>query len=272
MAVRTTRSERYQGGKGRKIALSPFPRAVILCAGEGRRLLPLTATCPKPLLSVAGRPALDYALELCRFHGLTEIAINLHHCPQAIPEHLGDGAAFGLHIRYSYEEVLLGSAGALEPLRDFLDRPFFVLYGDVLTNMDLTAMWKYHRRRGGMGTMALYRVPDPERCGLVELDPDGRVRRFEEKPARPSGNLANAGIYVLEPEVLDYLPEKRPCDFGQDFFPLLLRSGVALYGYPLAPEEYLIDIGTPENLARAREEWPAIWDAGPFRRADAAFP
>lgn len=245
------------------------PRAVILCAGEGRRLLPFTATCPKPLLPVGGRPALDYTLELCRFHGLTEIAINLHHCPQAIPEHLGDGTAWGLRIRYSYEEVLLGSAGALEPLRDFLDRPFFVLYGDVLTNMDLTAMREYHCRHGGMGTLALYRVPDPQRCGLVELDAAGRLRSFVEKPDRPSGNLANAGIYLLEPEALDHLPPQRPYDFGQDFFPHLLRSGVALYGYPLSPEEYLIDIGTPENLARAQEEWPAVWAAGPFRRSDA---
>ncbi len=243
------------------------PRAVILCAGEGRRLLPLTATCPKPLLPVGGRPALDYTLELCRYHGLAEVAINLHHCPQAIPEHLGDGAAFGLRLRYSYEEVLLGSAGALEPLRDFLDRPFFVLYGDVLTNMDLTAMLKYHRWHGGIGTVALYRVPDPERCGLVELDADGRLQCFEEKPAQPFGNLANAGIYVFEPEVLDNLPEKRPCDFGQDFFPYLLRSGAVLYGYPLSPEEYLIDIGTPENLHRARTEWPAVWAAGPVRRS-----
>lgn len=251
----------------RRNTISP-PRAVILCAGEGRRLLPLTATCPKPLLPVGGRPALDYTLELCRFHGLGEIAINLHHCPQAIPGHLGNGSAHGLHIRYSYEEVLLGSAGALEPLRDFLDRPFFVLYGDVLTNMDLTAIQRTHRRQGGMGTVALYRVPDPERCGLVELDAAGRLRRFVEKPARPFGNLANAGVYLLEPEVLDYLPSQRPCDFGQDLFPHLLRSGIVLYGYTLSPEEYLIDIGTPENLARAQAEWPAVWAAGPVRRSD----
>jgi NDP-sugar pyrophosphorylase family protein len=247
--------------------LHSVPRAVILCAGEGRRLLPLTARCPKPLLPVGGRPALDYTLELCRFHGLREVAINLHHCPQAIPAHLGDGAAWGLHIRYSYEHILLGSAGALEPLRDFLDRTFFVLYGDVLTNLDLTAMLACHRRHGGVGTVALYHVPDPQRCGLVELDPAGRLRSFVEKPARPSGNLANAGIYILEPEVLDVLPPRRPCDFGQDFFPHLLRSGMALYGYLLAPEEYLIDIGTPENLARARAEWPAVWATGPIRRS-----
>ncbi|MGB9724254.1 MAG: nucleotidyltransferase family protein [Chloroflexia bacterium] len=253
-------------------ASSAFPRAVILCAGEGRRLRPLTARLPKPLLPVGGRPALDYTLELCRFHGLTEIAINLHHRPQAIPEHLGDGAAWGLHIRYSYEPVLLGSAGALEPLRDFLDRPFFVLYGDVLTNLDLTAMHTYHRRRGGMGTVALYRVPDPQRCGIVELEADGRLRTFVEKPAQPFGDLANAGIYLLEPEVLEALPQKRPCDFGQDLFPHLLRLGIALYGYRLSPAEYLIDIGTPENLARARAEWPAVWAAGPFRRPDVESP
>ncbi len=242
------------------------PRAVILCAGQGRRLFPLTANCPKPLLPVGGRPALDYTLELCRFHGIVEIAINLHHCPQAILQHLGDGHAFGLYIHYSYEPELLGSAGALKPLRDFLERTFFVLYGDVLTNMDLAAMLAYHRRHGGVGTVALYRVPDPQRCGLVELDAAGRLRRFVEKPAQPFGDLANAGIYILEPKILAYLPEQGPCDFGQDLFPQLLRSGVALYGYPLEAGEYLVDIGTPENLERARQEWPAIWVAGPIRR------
>ncbi len=242
------------------------PRAVVLCAGEGRRLYPLTADRPKPMLPVGGRPALAYLLELCRFHGVGEVAVNLHHCPQAIPDHFGDGSALGLRLLYSPEEVLLGSAGALRPLRAFLDRTFFVLYGDVLTNMDLAALLATHRRCGGLGTVALYRVPDPLRCGLVQTGPAGRIERFVEKPAQAFTDLANAGVYVLEPAVLAHLPDDIPCDFGRDLFPLLLQAGVALYGHALAPQEYLLDIGTPENYARARREWPAVWAAGPARR------
>jgi NDP-sugar pyrophosphorylase family protein len=220
------------------------------------------------MLPVGGRPALAYLLDLCRFHGANEVAINLHHCPQAIPDHFGDGRSLGVRLLYSPEETLLGSAGALHPLRAFLDRTFFVLYGDVLTNMDLAALLQHHRRQGGLGTVALYRVPDPGRCGLVETDPAGRIQRFVEKPAHVFTDLANAGVYVLDPAVLDYLPEDVPYDFGRDFFPRLLQAGVPLYGHPLRPEEYLLDIGTPENYARAQRDWPAIWAAGPARRLD----
>jgi mannose-1-phosphate guanylyltransferase len=243
-------------------------RVVLLCAGEGRRMHPLTLACPKPMLTIGGRPAIDYLLELCRFHGLGEVAINLHHCPEVIPAHLGDGSAFGMALCYSPEESLLGSAGALGPLADFLDRPFFVLYGDVLTNMDLTAMADFHRRHGGQGTVALYRVPDPERCGLVDTESTGRIHRFVEKPAPGEvfTNLVNAGVYLLEPTVLAHLPATVPYDFGRDFFPHLLAAGVPLYGYPLRDDEYLLDFGTPENHARAQAEWPAVWSRGPIRR------
>lgn len=229
---------------------------------------PLTRTCPKPMLEVGGRPALDYLLDLCRAHGVREVAINLHHCPDVIPAHLGDGSALGMAIHYSREPVLLGSAGALRPLQGFLDRPFFVLYGDVLTNMDLSAMARCHRAHGGLGTIALYRVPDPERCGIVETDAAGRINRFVEKPApgQVFSDLANAGVYLLEPAVLPHLPAAVPCDFGRDFFPRLLAAGLPLYGYPLRADEYLLDIGTPENYARAQAEWPAVWSAGFTRR------
>jgi len=229
---------------------------------------PLTRSCPKPMLQVGGRPALDYLLDLCRAHGIREVAINLHHCPEAIPAYMGDGQAHGMVIHYSSEPVLLGSAGALRPLKSFLDRPFFVLYGDVLTTMDLTAMARFHHAHGGLGTIALYRVPDPERCGVVETDAMGRIGRFIEKPApgQVFTNLVNAGIYLLEPAILAHLPDTVPYDFGRDFFPHLLTAGVPLYGYPLLEDEYLLDIGTPENFAQAQKEWPAVWATGPVHR------
>ena len=222
------------------------------------------------MLPVGGRPALDYLLELCHGHGVRQVAINLHHCPESVPAHLGDGTARGMALRYSREEVLLGSAGALRPLAAFFDRPFFVLYGDVLTNMDLTAMGRFHREHGGLGTVAIYRVPDPERCGVVDIDAGHRIHRFVEKPAPGTvfTDLVNAGVYLLEPVILSYLPADVPYDFGRDFFPHLLAAGVRLYGYPLRADEYLLDIGTPENYARAQEEWPAVWAAGLPRRQD----
>jgi NDP-sugar pyrophosphorylase family protein len=229
---------------------------------------PLTLSCPKPMLQVGGRPALNYLLDLCRAHDVREVAINLHHCAEAIPAHLGDGSALDMAVHYSREPVLLGSAGALRPLRSFLDRPFFVLYGDILTTLDLSAMARFHHTHGGLGTIALYRVPDPERCGLIETAAAGRIVRFVEKPApgQVFTNLVNAGVYLLDPAVLAHLPETMPYDFGRDFFPRLLAAGVPLYGYPLRDDEYLLDIGTPENYARAQEEWPAVWAAGPVRR------
>jgi mannose-1-phosphate guanylyltransferase/phosphomannomutase len=134
--------------------------------------------------------------------------------------------------------------------------------------MDLTAMSHFHRAHGGLGTVALYRVPDPARCGVVETDATGRISRFIEKPApgQVFTNLVNAGVYLLEPTILAHLPDTIPYDFGHDFFPRLLAAGFPLYGYPLRYDEYLLDIGTPETFARAQIEWPTVWAAGPVRR------
>ncbi len=222
-------------------------KALLLAAGEGTRLRPLTLQRPKPMLPLGGRPILEYLVDLLRCHAVREIAINLHYKPEAIVDYFGDGSRFGVSITYSMETQLLGSAGAAKHLDWFFNEPFLVLYGDVLADIDLTALVDEHLEHRGLGTLALYEVEDPTRCGVVKLDDQQRITRFVEKPpadAIPS-NLANAGIYVLEPAILDYVTPGTVSDFGQDVFPAALERGAALYGS--RPSGYLLDIGSPER-------------------------
>ena len=240
-------------------------RALILAAGEGSRLRPLTLDRPKPMLPMGGRPLLEHSIQLLRRHGITEIAINLCYMPRAIVDHFGDGSDFGVAITYSREERLLGSAGAARRLDWFFNDTFVVLYGDVLTDIDLGVLLVEHRRRGALATVALKDVHDPWRCGIAQLAADGRIVRFVEKPSgRSVGRLANAGVYALEPEVLDLIPPERPYDFGGDVFPRLIKRGLPIYGH--RTDAYVIDIGSPKRYARAqadlrggllRQFWPS---------------
>jgi NDP-sugar pyrophosphorylase family protein len=232
-------------------------KGLILAAGEGTRLRPLTLDRPKPMLDVGGRPILEHLVALLRVHGVTEIAINLHYKPEAIVSHFGDGSRFGVSITYSPEERLLGSAGAARQLATFLDEPFIVLYGDVLTDLDLTDLAARHRAASATATIALYEVEDPTRVGIVSVDAAGRVTSFVEKPpaSLDLGRLANAGIYVVEPTVLELIPSGQPFDFGHDVFPLMLKRGLSIHGRPA--EGYVLDIGSPERYHQAEDDYRA---------------
>jgi mannose-1-phosphate guanylyltransferase len=235
-------------------------KAMILAAGEGTRMRPLTAEVPKPMLPVAGRPALEYTVGWLKHHGIREIVINLHYHPEAVIRHFGDGSAFGVSIEYSIEDRILGTAGGTKRRENSFGQSFVVIYGDVLTDLDLAVLAGFHstRPRAVHLTMSLYRVPDPERCGVARLGEDGRITDFVEKP--PAGqtpsNLASAGVLVLDPEILHSVPEDRFYDFGHDLIPELLRTGIPLYGWPLPEDAYLVDFGTPDNYQRAQIEWP----------------
>jgi NDP-sugar pyrophosphorylase family protein len=221
-------------------------KALILAAGEGQRLRPFTESCPKPLLPLGDASLIEHSVSLLRRHGVEEIAVNLHHLPDAIPARLGP------EITYSYEERLLGSAGAAKRLAGFLDERFFVIYGDVLTDADLTALAERHAESGAVVTLLLFEADDPSRCGIVELDEDDRIVRFVEKP-RPGeaeGNLANAGVYVLEPRALEILEDGATADFGRDVFPRLLERGEHLCG--VQSGAYVLDIGSQERYAQAQ--------------------
>jgi len=256
-------------------------KALILAAGEGTRLRPLTLDRPKPMLPVGGKPLLEHLVTWLRRHAITDIAINLHYKPEAITDYFGDGRRFGVSITYSFEEQPLGTAGAARKLQPFLDETFVVVYGDVFTNLDLTRLvWLHNARKVAKGpgepegpaasppappgssgssdpclSLALYHVDNPTECGLVELDDNDRAVRFVEKP--PPGqvftDLANAGVLVVEPGILDHIPPDTFYDFGHDLFPQLMNQGVPLYGHVLQDDEFLIDIGTPAALRRAQD-------------------
>ncbi len=232
-------------------------KAMILAAGEGTRLRPLTYKVPKPMLELAGRPLIAYLIDLLRSHGVRDIAVNLHHRADVIQDYLRDGSRFGVRITYSQEDVLLGSAGAAKKLEGFFGESFFLLYGDVLTDIDLSALLAFHRGQGACLTMALHQPEDLARCGVVEIDGDCRVRRFCEKP-RPHevfSPWANAGVYVVEPEVLRLVPAGFPFDFGADLIPILLREGMPVRG--CVSLGYFLDIGSWERYRQAERDLSA---------------
>ncbi len=241
-------------------------KALILAAGKGTRLQDLTRNCPKPMLPLHGTPLLAHVVSWLRAYGITEIAMNLHHCPDVITDYFGDGAAWDVTITYSYEPVLMGTAGAAKRLETFLDQPFVVAYGDVYTNLKLDRLLQAHHQQLGedgsrpLATLALYRVPNPTECGLVELDEQGQIRRFVEKPPADQvfTDLANAGVMVCEPEVLCFTPKETSFDFGRDLFPAALAAGKRLRGEVIALDEYLIDIGTPSAYQRAQQLLPSV--------------
>ena len=230
--------------------------ALVLAAGEGTRLRPLTLDRPKPMLPLAGRPLLEHTIALLVRYGIRDIAINLHYRPDVIVHHFGDGSAFGARITYSHERQLLGSAGAARQLDWFLGDRFVVLYGDVLTDADLARLDEADRAFGGVGTLAVAENDDPARSGIVKLDSAGRVTRFVEKPATGEfGRLANSGIYVLHRRVLDLVPPGTRSDFGSDLFPGLLAAGLPLYG--LVSPAYVLDIGSIDRYRQAEADLQA---------------
>ncbi|GIK71286.1 MAG: hypothetical protein BroJett021_02740 [Chloroflexota bacterium] len=234
-------------------------KALILAAGKGTRLGELTADFPKPMLPVNGRPLLVHQVEWLRMHGVTQIAMNLHHAAEVIRDYFGDGSRFGVEIVYSYEPQLLGTAGAAKKLEWFLSKRFVVVYGDVFTNVNLSHLNAWHSakmRDGDRGlTLSLYRVPNPTECGLVDIDAQGVVRRFVEKPPADQvfTDLANAGILICEARVLSRVPAETVYDFGRDLLPDLLAAEWPVWGKPITPDEYVIDIGTPSGYARAQQ-------------------
>lgn len=233
-------------------------KALILAAGEGTRLRPLTLERPKPMLPIGGAPVLAHLVRLLARHDVRDIAINLHYKPEAVTRYFGDGSAFGVRLTYSYEETVLGTAGALRKLGPYFDEPFFVVYGDLITNLDLSALALFHRQAQSALTITLYQVPRPWECGIVGMDEVGRVTRFVEKPPRTEifSDQANAGIYVVEPALIERIPPAVFYDFGHDLFPRLLAEKAPMYGYPIG-DAYLLDIGSPEKYAQAERDWQA---------------
>jgi NDP-sugar pyrophosphorylase family protein len=228
---------------------------MIMAAGVGTRLRPVTDLWPKPMVPIVNRPALYHILGLLRRHGFREVVINLHHLPEVIRGYFGDGRQLGMEIAYSFEPELLGTAGGVKNNADFLGGDtFLVMSGDALTDIDLTGLVAQHRRTGSLATLAVTEVADPSLYGVVVADDDGRVVGFQEKPTREEARsrLCNCGIYIFEPDILSQIPEGQFDDFGKRLFPDLLRAAVPFHAH--TARGYWSDVGNLREYIRGNAD------------------
>ncbi len=224
-------------------------RAMVMAAGLGTRLRPLTDFLPKPMMPIANRPVIEHLLRLLHRHDVREVGINLHAEPEMIQGYFGDGSPLGMSIRWSHEPELLGTAGGTKKLEDLWGREtILVTSGDGLHDIDVTALLGHHRRTDALATLAVKPVSDPSAFGVVILDRDTRVRGFQEKPTRDEArsDLANCGVYLIEPELLDRIPADTFVDFGRDVWPSLVAGGEPIYAYTTMA--YWNDVGDLDAL------------------------
>jgi mannose-1-phosphate guanylyltransferase len=241
-------------------------KAMILAAGKGTRVRPITHTTPKPMIPIIQKPVMEFLLELLRQHGFNQIMVNVSHLSEEIENYFRDGQRFGVQIAYSFEGRIedgkligdaLGSAGGLKKIQDFqpfFDDTFVVLCGDALIDLDLGEAVRRHKQKGAMASLITKRVPPDQvsSYGVVVSDPDGRVLSFQEKPTveDAASDMINTGIYIFEPEVFDFIPSGEPFDIGSELFPKLVKAGAPFYALPMEFE--WVDIG------KVPDYWQAI--------------
>ena len=229
-------------------------KAVIMAGGEGSRLRPLTSNQPKPLLPIANRPMMEHVIDLLRRHGITDIVVTLAFMPDAIRQHFGDGSDYGVSIEYVVEREPLGTAGSVRNAAHLLTDTFLVISGDVLTDIDLSEIIRFHEEKQAMVTIGLTPVSNPLEFGIVITRADGSIERFLEKPSwgQVFSDTVNTGIFVVDPAVLDEVPEGQQVDFSGEVFPKLLADGAPLYG--AVAHGYWEDVGTLESYLRAHHD------------------
>ena len=227
-------------------------KAFLLAAGNGTRLRPLTDSVPKCLLPIRGVPLLEIWLNNCKAAGITEVLVNTHTHAGVIRQFAAEQKT-GVRMCVTEEPELLGGAGTLAENREFVagEKSFFVLYADVLTNVDLFRFFEFHAQKNLLVTLGVYQVSDPSRCGIVSVDGNAVIQDFVEKPTRPAGNWAFAGVMVAGPELFDFIPAHYPADLGFDVLPRMVGK---MAGYKIC--EYLLDIGTISNYQHAQQSWP----------------
>jgi mannose-1-phosphate guanylyltransferase len=237
-------------------------KAFLLSAGNGTRLRPLTDSVPKCLLPIQGIPLLEIWLNNCRSAGIADVLVNAHAHAEAVRQFAAQQKT-GVRMHIVEEPELLGSAGTLAENRGFVasEKSFFVLYADVLTNIDLSRMLAFHQQKHVATTLGVCQVADPSRCGVVTMDENGIIGNFVEKPSQPASNWAFAGVMVAGPELFDFLPDQRPADLGFDVLPKMVGK-MAAY----AISEYLLDIGTISNYQYAQESWPGTCQPQPVNQ------
>lgn len=229
-------------------------KAVIMAGGEGTRLRPLTSNCPKPMLPVANLPMMEHIVNLLREHGINEIVVTVAYLANQIRTYFGDGSEFGVKIVYATEEQPLGTAGSVRNAAEHLDERFLVISGDVLTDIDLGKIIAFHDEKQALATIGLVAVENPLEFGIVITNEDGSIDRFLEKPTwgQVFSDTINTGIFVLEPEIFDYIPEGRSVDFSSEVFPQVLADAKPLYG--AVAEGYWEDVGTLEAYVSAHKD------------------
>ncbi len=223
-------------------------RAMVMAAGLGTRLRPITNEIPKPVVPVGNVAIVEQLVRLLAAHGVNEVIANLHWFPETVRRRLGDGSELGVEVSYREEEELLGTAGGVRNVADFLtagdEEAFLVLAGDALTDVDLTELAAAHRNNGGVATLAVKQVPDVSQYGVIVTGPDGRIEGFQEKPApmEALSDLVNCMVYAFSPEIFEYFPDDDPVDFANDVFPALLENDVPFHVHEI--DRYWNDVGT----------------------------
>ena len=225
-----------------------------MAGGQGTRLRPLTSNQPKPMLPIVGEPMMQHILRLLRRHGFADVVVTVQFLASVIRNFFGDGSDLGLSLTYATEEEPLGTAGSVKNAEALLDEPFLVISGDTVTDIDLQDVVRFHRARDAAVSVVLKRVEDPLEFGIVIADDDGRIERFLEKPGwgEVFSDQINTGIYVIEPEVLSFIPSEEEFDFAADLFPMLLEKGLPMYGF--AAEGYWTDVGTLESYFKVHRD------------------
>ncbi|MBE9185787.1 NDP-sugar synthase [Microcoleus sp. LEGE 07076] len=240
-------------------------KAMILAAGKGTRVRPITHTTPKPMIPILQKPVMEFLVELLRQHGFDQIMVNVSHLADVIENYFRDGQKFGVQIGYSFEGRIedgkmigeaIGSAGGMRRIQDFspfFDDTFVVLCGDALIDLDLTAAVKWHREKGAIATIVMKSVPRDQvpSYGVVVTDDSGRIKAFQEKPSveEALSTDINTGIYIFEPEIFNYIPSGQEYDIGSELFPKLVEAGAPFYG--ISMDFQWVDIGKVPDYWRA---------------------
>lgn len=228
-------------------------KAMVMAAGVGTRLRPLTHFIPKPMIPIVNKPALEHTLELLKKHNFDEVIINLHFYPDMIRDYFGDGRRYGIKIQYSQEKVLLGTAGGVKRAERHFNDTFVVMSGDGLTDINLSKAVEFHKKKKSLATMVLKKVDARFDYGVTLIDQYNRIEKFIEKPAWSDvfANTVNTGIYIFEPEIFKYIPKNKFYDFGREVWPLLLARKKPLFGYEM--NSYWCDIGNLQEYKRAEK-------------------
>ncbi len=222
-------------------------KSIILIGGFGTRLEPLTVTRPKTMVPVLNRPFLELIIQRLRDCGIKDIVLSLGHLPDCIIDYFGNGSKLGVNLQYVVEDKPLGTGGGIKNAQKYLDETFLVVNGDVFTDINITKMTDFHTNKNALATIALIPVNDPSRYGVIEADETGRVKKFLEKPGihEITTALINAGLIIMEPSILDYIPNNKKFSYEKELFPALIDNNKPIYSF--ASSDYWIDIGKPEK-------------------------